>query len=114
VHWVDDVFLKDTTTRRMVLASPIGPLVTARAASVQRPGVPAAGLPPPPSPPPFGGPPACADAATPIVVAANTITATNVPDGFMILQLLMALGCRVTIQFGTLHFIIGTKVAGYQ
>jgi hypothetical protein len=31
----------------------------------------------------------------------------NLPDGFMILQLLKAFGCRDTIQFGTLRLILG-------
>src|SRR5271166_3991231 len=82
MHGFDDVFLKDTTTRRMVLADSIGPLVTVRSASEQWPGAPA-GAPPPP-PPPLGGPPACAVAAPPSAAAAIAIPAANVANGFMI------------------------------
>src|ERR1700722_690785 len=82
MHWFDDVFLKDTTTRRNVFADSIGPLVTVRSASEQWPGAPA-GAPPPP-PPSLGGPPACAVAATPSVAAEMAIPAANVANGFMI------------------------------
>jgi hypothetical protein len=46
-------------------------------------------------------------AAEPSVAAASTNPAANVPDGFMILQLPKAFGCRDTIQFGTLRFMLG-------
>ena len=83
MHWFDDVFLNDTTTRRNVFADWIGPLVTVRSASEQWPGAPA-GAPPPP-PPSLGGPPACAVAATPSVAAEMAIpAAANVANGFMI------------------------------
>ena len=101
MHGFDDVFLKDTTTRRIVLGDSTGPLVIVRSASDQWLGAAA------PAPPPLGGPPACAGAAKPSVAAASTNPAANVPDGFMILQLLKAFGCRDTIQFGTLRLISG-------
>jgi hypothetical protein len=103
VHWLDETFLKLTTTRRIVLAASIGPLLTARSAPAQLPGVLAAAPPPPPS---LGGPPASAGAAAPIAVAANTIAAKNVPDAFMLLQLLDAV---VAIQFGTLRLMLGAN-----
>lgn len=101
------MFLNDTTTRRNVLADSTAPLVTVRSASEQLPD--ALASPPPPSPP-LGGPSACAVAAKPSVTTASTNPAVNVPDGFMILQLLMAFGRRVAIKFGTLRLILGAKV----
>jgi hypothetical protein len=106
------VFLNDTTTRRNVLADFTDPLVTVRSASEHWLGAAVLAPPPPPSPP-FGGPPACAVAAKPSVAAASAIPAANVPDGFMILQLLRAFGCRDTIQFGTLRFILGDTSSAY-
>ena len=41
MHWFDDVFLKDTTTRRNVFADWSGPFVTVRSASEQWLGAPA-------------------------------------------------------------------------
>ena len=58
MHIFDDVFLNDTTTRRIVLADSIGPLVTARSPSAHVPGVAARRR----HRHSFGGPPACADA----------------------------------------------------
>jgi hypothetical protein len=84
-----------------VLADSIGPLLTSRSASAQLPGVLAAAAPPPS----FGGPPASAGAAAPIAVVA-VIAAANVPDAFMLLQLL---GGDVAIQFGTLRLILGAN-----
>src|SRR3984957_2144387 len=84
MHWFDDVFLKDTTTRRNVFADSIGPLVTVRSASEQWPGAAAGAPPPPPPPPSLGGPPACAVAATQSVAAEMAIPAANVANGFMI------------------------------
>jgi hypothetical protein len=82
------VFLKDTTTRRIVLADSIGPLVTARSTSEQWPDA-AAGAPPPPPPPPLGGPPAYAVAGTLGTAAAIAIAAANLATGVMILHLLL-------------------------
>ena len=81
MHGFDDVFLKDTTTRRIVLADSTGPLVIVRSASEQWLGAaaPAPPAPPPPSPP-LGGPPACAGAAKPSVAAASTNPAAVLGD----------------------------------
>jgi hypothetical protein len=38
VHWLDEMFWKLTTTRRVVPADSTGPLMTARSASAQLPG----------------------------------------------------------------------------
>jgi hypothetical protein len=79
MHGFDDVFLKDTTTRRIVLADSTGPLVIVRSASEQWLGTAAPAPPPPPSPP-LGGPPACAGAAKPSVAAASTNPAAMLGD----------------------------------
>src|SRR5271167_909400 len=105
MHWFDDVFLKDTTTRRNVFADSIGPLVTVRSASEQWPGAPA-GAPPPP-PPSLGGPPACAVAATPSVAAEMAIpAAANVANGFMISPFAteVRMPCRYSIRDIATHF----------
>src|SRR5271156_1121253 len=104
MHIFDDVFLNDTTTRRIVLADSIGPLVTVRSLSVHVPGV-AATLPPPP-PPSFGGPPACADAGRVSAAAAMTNEAANLPEGFMISPIArgIRMPCHYSIRDIAAHF----------
>jgi hypothetical protein len=74
MHGFDDVFLKDTTTRRIVLADSTGPLVIVRSASEQWLGTAAPAPPPPPSPP-LGGPPACAASTNPAAMLGDMLCA---------------------------------------
>jgi hypothetical protein len=105
----DDVFLNDKTTRRMVLADSIGPLVTVKSASEQLPGA-AAGAPPPP--PPLGGPPACAVATTPSNAPAIAVAAAKLADSFMTSPITAVLRFRAgspAVEQGTARDRLGTN-----